>query len=161
MLLAKFMTRLRKNMVTEMLLLRFQMCAVANRVAVLHLRTANPECRVSSRSQTDQPNLSVTTSRILLPPAQSRSLVQLAANSTHRQNALLFSTFPITEERSLSAVTLRIHASAGAATIAVQLASKRDIAKALQEQQVEFGTMRRLLSNTRASDMTAATTDIK
>ena len=48
---------------------------------------------------------------------------------------------PITDERSLYAVTSSVHACAGAATIAVQLASKRDIAKALQGQQVEFGAV--------------------
>jgi len=66
----------------------------------------------------------------------------------------------IIDERSLSAVTSRIHASASAATIALQLASKRYIAKALQGQQAEFGAMRLLLSNTRASDVTAATAAI-
>ena len=53
-----------------------------------------------------------------------------------------------------------IHTSASAATVAVQLASKRDIAKALQGQPGEFGAIRVLLSNTRASDITAATAGI-
>ncbi|KAK2189625.1 hypothetical protein NP493_101g08011 [Ridgeia piscesae] len=66
----------------------------------------------------------------------------------------------ITDEPNLSAATSRIHTSAGAATIAVQLASKRDIAKALQGQPGEFGATRVLLSNTRASDVTAATAGI-
>ncbi|KAK2167976.1 hypothetical protein NP493_1248g02059 [Ridgeia piscesae] len=66
----------------------------------------------------------------------------------------------ITDEPNLSAATSRIHTSAGAATIAVQLASKRDIAKALQGQQGEFGATRVLLSNKRASDVTAATAGI-
>ena len=68
-----------------------------------------------------------------------------------------------TDEPNLSAATLHIHTSAGAATIAVQLAPKRDIAKALQGQQAEFGTMsmRLLLSNIRASDVTAAAAGIK
>ncbi|KAK2174719.1 hypothetical protein NP493_757g00023 [Ridgeia piscesae] len=78
----------------------------------------------------------------------------------HRQNAVLLrhrhrkSGMPrvvtITDERNLSEATSHIHASAGAATIAIQLASKRDIAKALQGQQAEFGARRLLLSNTRA-----------
>ncbi|KAK2189197.1 hypothetical protein NP493_113g01069 [Ridgeia piscesae] len=38
----------------------------------------------------------------------------------------------ITDERNLSTATSRIHTSAGAATIAVQLAPKSGIAKALQ-----------------------------
>ena len=66
----------------------------------------------------------------------------------------------ITDEPNLSAATSRINTSAGAAAIAVQLASKRDIAKALQGQPGEFGGTRVLLSNTRASDVTAATTGI-
>ena len=65
----------------------------------------------------------------------------------------------ITGEPNLSAATSRIQ-SAGAATIAVQLASKRDIAKALQGQRGEFGATRVLLSNTRTSDVTAATAGI-
>ena len=52
----------------------------------------------------------------------------------------------MTDEPSLSAATSRIHTSAGAVTITVQLASKRDIAKALQGQQAEFGIMRLLPS---------------
>ncbi|KAK2166564.1 hypothetical protein NP493_1314g00030 [Ridgeia piscesae] len=66
----------------------------------------------------------------------------------------------ITDETNLSAATSGIHTSAGAAKIAVQLASKRDIAKALQRQPGEFGATRVLLSNTRASDVTAATAGI-
>ncbi|KAK2138982.1 hypothetical protein NP493_6855g00003 [Ridgeia piscesae] len=66
----------------------------------------------------------------------------------------------ITDEPNLSAATSRVHTSAGAATIAVQLPSKRDIAKALQGQPGEFGATRVLLSNTRASDVTAATAGI-
>ena len=66
----------------------------------------------------------------------------------------------ITYEPNLSAATSRIHTSDGAATIAVQLASKRDIAKALQGQPGEFGATRVLLSNTRASDVIAATAGI-
>jgi len=50
-------------MVTQMLLLRFQMCAVVNRVVVLHLRHGNSRMpRVVTI--TDEPNLSATTSRI-------------------------------------------------------------------------------------------------
>ena len=66
----------------------------------------------------------------------------------------------ITDEPNLLAATSRIHTSAGAATIAVQLASKRDIAKALRGQPGEFGATRVLLSNTRASDVIAATAGI-
>ena len=66
----------------------------------------------------------------------------------------------ITDEPNLSATTSRIHTSAGAATIAVQLASKRDIAIALQGQPGEFGATKVLLSNTRASDVTTATAGI-
>ena len=69
----------------------------------------------------------------------------------------------ITEERAKSAAISRVHTSAGAPTIAVQLASKRDIAKALQGQgqQAVFGAMRLLLSNTRASDVIASAAGIK
>ena len=58
----------------------------------------------------------------------------------------------IVDEPTLS----RVHKSASAATIADQLASKCSIGKALQWQQVEFGAMRLLLSNTRAYDFSAA-----
>ena len=55
----------------------------------------------------------------------------------------------ITDERNLSAATSRIHTSAGAATIAVQLASKRDIAKAYKGNRVNSAQQSRvLLSNT-------------
>ena len=67
----------------------------------------------------------------------------------------------ITDEPNLSAATSRIHTSAGAVTVAVQLASKRDIAKALQGQPDEFGATSVLLSNTRVSDVTAAAAGIK
>ena len=65
----------------------------------------------------------------------------------------------ITDEPNLSAATSRIHTSAGAATIAVQLASKRDIAKALQGQQAGFGAM--LLSKTRASNVATTAAGMK
>ena len=133
--------------------------------------TANPECRVSQIQNaaipvTDEPNLLATTSRI----HTSASAITIAAGMRHRQNAVLLlrhrhrkSGMPrvvtITDDRNLSKATWHIHASAGAATIAIQLASKRDIAKAIQ--QTEFGAMRLLLSNTRASDVTAAAAGIK
>ncbi|KAK2192885.1 hypothetical protein NP493_21g08003 [Ridgeia piscesae] len=47
----------------------------------------------------------------------------------------------ITDEPHLSTTTSRIRPSAGAATIAVQLASKRGIAKALQQQHAAFAAM--------------------
>ena len=111
--------------------------------------TGNPECHVSSRSQTE-PNLSATTSRI-------NAVLHLRLR--YRKSGMPRDV-TITDEPNLSAATSRIHTSAGAATIAVQLASKRDIAKALQGQPGEFGATRVLLSNTRASDVTAATAGI-
>ena len=66
----------------------------------------------------------------------------------------------ITDEPNLSAATSRIHTSACAATIAVQLASKGDLAKALRGQPVEFGATSAFFSNTRASDVIAATAGI-
>ncbi|KAK2183733.1 hypothetical protein NP493_298g03041 [Ridgeia piscesae] len=63
----------------------------------------------------------------------------------------------ITDERNLSAAISRIHTSAGAATIAVQLASPK---RYKQGQQAVFGAMRLLLSNTRAPDVTAAAAGI-
>ena len=74
-------------MVTQMWLLRFQMCAVVNRVA------GNPECRVSSRSQAE-PNMSATTSRInsrIRWRHHDRRSIRIEMR--HRQNPLLFSTF--------------------------------------------------------------------
>ena len=100
-----------------MLVLRFQMCAVVNRVAVLHLR--------------------------------------------HRKSRMpCVVTITVTDEPNLSAAVSRNYTSASAMTIAVQLASKRDIAKATQGQQAEFGARRLLLSNTQASDVTAAAAGI-
>ncbi|KAK2151547.1 hypothetical protein NP493_2603g00002 [Ridgeia piscesae] len=126
-----------------------------------------------SRSQTE-PNLSATTSRINSRTRwRHHDRRSIRIETRHRQNPLLFSTFGFATanpecrvtsqsqtEPNLSAATSRIHTSAGAATIAVQLASKRDIAKALQVQPGEFGATRVLLSNTRASDVTAATAGI-
>ena len=91
----------------------------------------------------DEPNLSVTISRINYSRIRWRHHDRRSTRieTRHRQNTLLFSTFPIatahpecrvtsqTNEPNLSAATSRVHTSAGAATIAVQLAWKRDIAK--------------------------------
>ena len=159
-----------------MWLLRFQMCAVVNRVAVPHLRLrhrhGNPECRVSSRSQTSQTcrrqnhasihasagaitiavqfasKHGIAKTRCCSPPSASLPQTRNAAWRHNHRRAKSF------------AATSRIHTSAGAATIVVQLASKRDIAKVLQGQSGEFGATRVLLSNTWASDVTAATAGI-
>ncbi|KAK2180885.1 hypothetical protein NP493_422g01021 [Ridgeia piscesae] len=134
--------------------------------------TGTSECRVSLRSQTE-PNLSATTSRINSRiPWRHHERRSIRIETRHRQNPLLFSTFGfatanpecrVTSQSQTSQIFRRqLHAftSAGAATIAVQLASKRDIAKALQGQPGEFGATRVFLSNTRASDVTAATVGI-
>ena len=117
MLLAKFIycVCLKKNiMVTQMWLLRFQLCAVVNRVAVPHLRlrhpTGNPECRVSSRSQTE-PNLSATTSRInsrIRWRHHDRRSIRI--ETRHRQNPLLFSTFVTSQSQTSQIFRRQLHA---------------------------------------------------
>ncbi|KAK2189200.1 hypothetical protein NP493_113g01078 [Ridgeia piscesae] len=93
----------------------------------------------------------------------------LAPSRSRHRKPLLFSTFGFAtanpecchnHRRAKSVATSRIHTSAGAATIAVQFASKRNIAKAPQGQPGEFGATRVLLSNTRASDVSATTAGI-
>jgi hypothetical protein len=64
----------------------------------------------------------------------------------------------ITDEPNLSAATSFLHTTAGAATIAVQLASKRGIAKALQQQHAAFAAMDCFFQT---PDVTAAAAGIK
>ena len=86
------MMRVLKNiMVTQMLLLRFQMYAVVNRVAVLHLRHRHGKSRRPRVvTITDGANLPATTSRIRWRHHDRRSI---RIETRHRQNPLLFSTF--------------------------------------------------------------------
>ena len=163
-------------MVTLMWLLRFQMCAVVNRVAVPHLRLRHRHGK--SRMPrvvtiTDgAKSVGDITHQFTHPLAPSRSPFNSHRNAAslipvavlhlrlrHRKSGMPRDV-TITDEPNLSAATSRSHTSAGAATIAVQLASKRDITKALQGQPGEFGATRVLLSNTRASDVIAATAGI-
>ena len=140
------------------MLLRFQVSAVVNGVATFATATANPECRLSSRSQTSQ--IFRWQHRIFTrPPAPPWSPFNSHRNaaSPKRASGLHFryrrlkSRIPrvvtITDEPTLS----RIHEFASAAKIAVQLSSKCGIGKPLQchWQQVEFGAMRLLLSSIR------------
>ena len=153
-------------MVTQMLLLRFQMCAVVNRVGVLHVRHRKS---TMPRSQTQTSQICRRQHRAFAHRHHVRRSTSIETRDL--QNALLFSIFATatgnpeyrvssqSQTSQVSAVNSRLHASA--ATIAVQLASKRNITKALQGQQAEFGAMRLLLSNTQASDVTAATAGIK
>ena len=78
-------------MVTQILLLRFQMCAVVNRDAVLQLRHRHGKSRMP-RVVTirDEPNLPATTSRIRWRHHDRRSI---RIEMRHRQNPLLFPTF--------------------------------------------------------------------
>ena len=164
-------------MVTQMWLLRFQMCAVVNRVAVPHLRLRHRHGKsrmprvvtITDGAKSVGDNI---THQFTHPLAPSRSPFNSHRNAAspkpvavlHLRLRYRKSGMPhdvtITDEPNLSAASSRIHTSAGAATIAVQLASKRDIAKALKGQPGEFGATRVLLSNTRASDVTAATAGI-
>ena len=93
---------------------------------------------------TDKPNLSAATSRIHTSAGAAMIAVQLAPNRSiakpvavlhlryrHRKSGMPRDV-TITDERNFSTATSRIHTSAGAATIAVQLAPKSGIAKALQ-----------------------------
>ena len=142
------------------------MCAVVNRVGVLQLRHRHRHRHRKSRlprvvTITDEPNLSATTSRInshirwrnaTRSPfnshrnaASPKRVAVLHLRYRYRKSGMP-RVVTITDELNLSAATSRIHTPVDAATIAVQLASKRDIAKALQEQQAEFGATRRLLS---------------
>ena len=147
------------------------MCAVVNHLRHRKSRMpriANPECRDPSHGRAKSIGDNIAHLHIRRRHHHRRST---RIEMRHRQNAVLLrhrhrkSGMPrvvtITDERNLSEATSHIHASAGAATIAIQLASKRDIAKALQGQQAEFGARRLLLSNTRASDVTAAAAGIK
>ena len=121
---------------------------------------------------TDKPNLSAATSRIHTSASAATIAVQLAPKrSIAKTRCCSPSSLPPQQIQNaacrhnqrrakFSAATSRIHTSAGAAMIAVQLATKSGIAKALQGQQAVFGAMRLLLSNTRASDVTAATAGI-
>ena len=164
-------------MVTQMWLLRFQMCAVVNRVAVPHLRLRHRHGKsrmrrvvtITDGAKSIGDNI---THQFTHPLAPSRSPFNSHRNAASPKPVAILhlrlryrkSGMPrdvtITDEPNLSAATSRIYTSAGAATIAVQLASKRDIVKALQGQPGEFGATRVLLSNTRTSDVTAATTGI-
>ena len=85
------MMRLLKHiMVTQMLLVRFQMCAVVNRVAVLHLRHRHGKSRMPRAvTITDEQNLSAATSRIRWRHHDRRSI---RIEMRHRQNPLLFPT---------------------------------------------------------------------
>ena len=154
-----------------MWLLRFQMCAVVNRVAVPHLRLRHRHGKSRMRRVvTITDGAKSVGDNITHPLAPSRSPFNSHRNAASPKPVAILhlrlryrkSGMPrdltITVEPNLSAATSRIHTSAGAARIAVQLAaSKRDIAKALQGQPGEFGATRVFLSNTRASDVTAAT----
>ncbi|KAK2184853.1 hypothetical protein NP493_250g03015 [Ridgeia piscesae] len=153
------------------------MCAVVNRVAVPYLclrrHHGKPECRVSSRSQTE-PNLSATTSRInsrIRWRHHYRRSIRI--ETRHRQNPLLFSTFGFATANPECRVTSQtsqifrrqLHAfthppAPPQSPFNSHRKSKRDIAKALQGQPGEFGATRVLLSNTRASDVIAATAGI-
>ena len=129
-------------MVTQMLLLRFQMCAVVNHLRHRKSRmprVANPECRDPSHGRPKSVGDNIAHLHIR---RRHHDRPSTRIEMRHRQNAVLLrhrlrkSGMPcvvtITEERNLSEATLHIHASAGAATIDIQLASKRDIAKAIQ-----------------------------
>ena len=146
-------------MVTQMWLLRFQVSAVVNRVAVPHLRLRHRHGKsrmprvvtITDGAKSVGDNI---THQFTHPLAPSRSPFNSHRNTASpKPVAVLHLRFryrksgmprdvTITDDPNLSAATSRIHTSAGAATIAVQLASKRDIAKALQGQSGEFGATR-------------------
>ena len=86
------MRLLKNNMVTQMLLLRFQMCAVVNQIAVLHLRHGKSRMPLVVTVK-DEPNLSATTSRInsrIRWRHHDRCSIRIEIR--HRQNPLLFCT---------------------------------------------------------------------
>ena len=164
-------------MVTQMWLLRFQMCAAVNRVAVPHLclRHHHGKSRMPRVVMYDHRRSQICRRQHHASIHASAGAITIAVQfaSKHGFAKTRCYSFRLryrksgmprdvttTDEPNLSAATSRIHTSAGSATIAVQLASKRDIAKALQGQPSEFGATRALLSNTRASDITAATAGI-
>ena len=97
MLIAKFMMCLLENiimtMVTQMLLLCFQTCAVVNRVVILHLRHRRGKSRMPRVvTITDEPNLSASriNSRIRW---RHHDRLSIRIETRHRQNPLLFSVF--------------------------------------------------------------------
>ena len=132
-------------MVTQVWLLRFQMCAGVNRIAVPHLRLRHHHGKskmprvvtITDGAKSVGDNITIN-SRIRWRHHGRRSI---RIETRHRQNPLLFSTFGfatanpecrVTSQSQTSQIFRRqLHAftSAGAATIAVQLASKRNIAK--------------------------------
>ena len=135
-------------MVTQMWLLRFQVCAVVNRVAVPHLRLRHRHGKsrmprvvtITDGAKSVGDNI---THQFTHPLAPSRTPFNSHRNTAspkpvsvlHLRLRYRKTGMPrdvtITDDPNVSAATSRIHTSAGAATIAVQLASKRDIAKAL------------------------------
>ena len=153
-------------MVTQMWLLRFQMCAVVNRVAVPHLRLRHRHGKsrtprvvtITDGAKSVGDNI---THQFTHPLAPSRSPFNSYRNAASTKPVAVLhlrlryrkSGMPrdvtITGEPNLSTANSRIHTSAGAAMIAVQLASKRDIAKALQGQPGEFGATRVLNASIR------------
>ena len=172
MLFAKCIMRLLKktNMVTQMWLLCFQMWAVVNRVAVPHLclrhhygKSRMPRVvTITDGAKSVGDNITHQFTHPLAPSpspfnshrnaASPKPVAVLHLRLRYRKSGMPRDV-TITDEPNLSAATSRIHTSAGAAMITVQLASKRDIAKALQGQPGEFGATRVLLSNTRTSDV--------
>ena len=72
--------------------------------------TGNPECRVSSRSQTE-PNLSATTSRInsrIRWRHHDRRSIRI--ETRHRQNPLLFSNFVTSQSQTSQIFRRQLHA---------------------------------------------------
>ena len=155
-------------MVTQMLLLRFQMCAVVNRVAVLHLRHRHGKSRMPRVvTITDEPSLSAATSRIRWRHHDRRSI---RIEMRHRQNPLLFPTFGFataTANPECRHDHRRAKSFGGNFThshIRQRRHDRRSTRIETRHRQSATratGATRLLLSNTRASDVTAAAAGIK
>ncbi|KAK2191984.1 hypothetical protein NP493_41g02063 [Ridgeia piscesae] len=132
------------------------MCAIVNRVAVPHLCLRHHHGKyimprvvtITDGAKSVGDNITHQFTHLLAPSRSPFNSHRNAASPKpvavlHLRLRYCKSGMPrdvtITDKPNLSAATSRIHTSAGAATIAVQLASKRDIAKALQGQPGEFG----------------------
>ena len=156
-------------MVTQMLL-RFQMCAVVNRVAVLHLRHRHGKSRMPRPvTITDEANLPATTSRIRWRHHDRRSI---RIEMRHRQNPLLFPTFGFANATANPECACRhIHRRAksfGGNFTHSHIRRRRHDRRSTrietrhrQNATRATGATRLLLSYNRASDVTAAAAGIK
>ena len=145
MLLAKFMTRLLKIHGYSDVVIAFsgvlsresRCCSPPSPPQIQNAACRHDHRRAKSDGGTSRILTSAGAITIAVQAASPKRVVVLHLRHRHRHRHRHRKSgkprvVTITDEPSLFAVTSRIHTSAGAATIAVRLASKRDIAKAIQ-----------------------------